>query len=86
MSSKHVKYGWFNNGKKSELEKLMEKNVYGEGLNKEEFNKALGLIVNPVVNEEEECWVCSMYGKENPSIYDTGVCSKHAKYALFRRK
>ncbi|MFB6089117.1 MAG: hypothetical protein ABEK36_05045 [Candidatus Aenigmatarchaeota archaeon] len=79
-----------NKNGKSELEELLEKNAYGGGLDDKEFNRALELTSEPeVVNDDEECWVCSTSSsseKNKPTIYDTGLCSEHTKYALVTRK
>jgi len=45
---------------KSELELLLEKNAYGEGLNKQEKHRALDLILNPEYTNEN-CWVCELH-------------------------
>lgn len=72
---------------KSELELLLEKNAYGEGLTNEEHLKAQRLIADPVYSEEN-CWVCKMSCPDNvdKAIYDTGLCQDHARYALVTRK
>ncbi|MBI2450543.1 MAG: hypothetical protein HYV47_03335 [Candidatus Nealsonbacteria bacterium] len=70
---------------KSELEVLLEKNAYGEGLNKEEYGKAL-VLIRDAEPGEEVCWVCKMNNQDDRSIHDTGLCKGHARYALATRK
>ena len=72
---------------KSELEHLLEKNAYGEGLTEGEYKRAEQLIKNPVYSEED-CWLCKMSCPNNTdkAIYDTGVCQGHANYALVTGK
>jgi len=72
---------------KSELEQLLEKNAYGEGLTQEEENRARELIAIPVLSKDD-CWVCKMSCPNNveKAIFDTGLCRGHAYYALVTRK
>jgi len=70
---------------KSELELLLEKNAYGEGLTREDKRRAVELIVNPEYTEGE-CWACGMFDEVSPVIYDTGLCQRHVHYALETRK
>ncbi len=76
---------------KSELEILLEKNSYGEGLTPEEFERAGELISNPEYSKQT-CSICEGL-KKNASvyhacsaIYDTNLCQGHAIYALITRK
>jgi len=73
---------------KSELQKLLEKNAYGEGLTDEERIRAVKLIYNPEFNEGELCWVCKVSCPDSieKAIFDTGLCQRHARYALATRK
>jgi len=66
---------------KSELQLLLEKNAYGEGLTEEEHKKAILLIVRPEKKSGETCWICKL-----PAIFDTGLCSGCALEALITRK
>ena len=70
---------------KSELQILLEKNAYGEGLTEEEYQRALELIRKPIFGNND-CWICGMYGDHKKEIYDTGLCQYHARYALLTRK
>ena len=72
---------------KSELEQLLEKNAYGNGLAQGEYERAEQLIRNPVFSEDD-CWVCNMScpNDVDKAIYDTGLCQGHASYALKTRK
>lgn len=70
---------------KSELQKLLEKNAYGEGLTNEEYLRAWELISNPKFSEKL-CWVCKMNNEEESAIFNTGLCRVHARYALASRK
>lgn len=72
---------------KSELEQLLEKNAYGEGLTEEERNRAVELIADPVFSKKD-CWVCKGLCSNNTpkAIFDTGICQDHASYALATKK
>ena len=72
--------------KKSELELLLEKNAYGEGLRNEEIARAKKLIATPEYTEGGNCWLCKSDAIKSPAIYDTGLCQEHALYALATRK
>jgi hypothetical protein len=75
---------------KSELQRLLEKNAYGEGLTPQEREDALNLIAHPVFSEKH-CWVCAIV-RTHPNdmienaIFDTGLCQRHASYALVTQK
>ncbi len=66
---------------KSELELLLEKNTSTTGLTVDEIRRAEELIANPKFSGGA-CWLC----KAEAAIYDTGLCTGHAAYALIRRK
>ena len=77
---------------KSELEVLLEKNAHTKkGLTLEEDKRARELIEHPEYSWEN-CWVCEITRNEDlsqpiyPTIYDTGMCIGHVRYALYRRK
>ncbi len=73
--------------KSSELERLLEKNAYGEGLTGNEQIKAQQLIADPIFSEKN-CWVCEMSCPDDvqKAIFDTGMCQGHARQALATRK
>jgi hypothetical protein len=72
----------------SELELLLKKNAYGEGLTPVEMNRARYLIWADPVYAKEDCGVCktSTPNEVDKAIYDTGLCRGHASYALATRK
>jgi hypothetical protein len=76
-----------NTAQKSDLEQLLEKNAYGEGLTGQERSRALQLINNPDLSKDN-CWVCKISCPNNvqKAIFDTGLCTGHAYYALATRK
>ena len=69
---------------KSNLEILLEKNAYGEGLTPEEKEKALLLITFPKYGERN-CWICEMSYTDDNNInkYMTPICVRSMRYMLF---
>lgn len=67
---------------KSRLLLLLEKNSDPSrlGLTDQELDEASNLLDNPQYNKGN-CGFC-----EKPSIYDTGMCQSHARYAFYRKK
>ncbi|MBI5732864.1 hypothetical protein HY967_02825 [Candidatus Jorgensenbacteria bacterium] len=72
---------------KSELQLLLEKNLDDPGLTDAEYSRAMQLILESPLGEED-CSVCTFSTPDdvNKSICDTGLCKPHAQYALNTRK
>jgi len=70
---------------KSELSELLSKNL-SPGLSEQEVNRVFELVREPEY-ASEDCLVCDARSPpKGKAIYDTGLCSGHAIYALVTRK
>jgi hypothetical protein len=67
----------------TELKALLDKN-FGSDLTEEEEARAFHLIRNPAYSDKD-CPLCAE-GREERTIFDTGLCQNHAAEFLFTRK
>lgn len=68
------------------LERILSKKERGERLNKSEITTAMRLIDRATDTGGGICWICKERSEEgSPSIFDTGLCKKHAHEVLLEK-